>query len=559
MRRSRRDGGRPAALVAADTARPSQLLDRILSAPQLARAIPRLPPELLHRVIQHCGLEDCGELIAMATPEQLARVFDHDWWRPGGAGAVEQLDAERFGVWLEVMVQSDAATAAATVAAIDVDLMTTALAQHVRVFDYSAFAPYTTLDGHEASAAPFVDADQRFEVGGYIVLPKRDGPWDAIGALLVALDDGHHHYFAQLMRGCRRLSDSMPEIDGLDDLMSVDTQAVFDVADAREQRLGAQGYVSPAQARAFLEMARRIDLSSGTACPANAVAVECLRGVDSQSDVEQESGTADPPAGDLHDDVAAIVDVLIDAGVMPANTRSTPRLPPAEGHRDDLLQVCMQRALDIDGAAHATRTVELAFLANAILAGASLPSRPFTVDEASHAAAAVCALGLENWPDRWLQPGSMRGDLAEGRELVPDDFLVYHDLVGVFQVGWTILHEQVSMRAAECLIGVLPTLHGDDLTQSSLDALRMTLIKHWRAGTPWRARDELDVIAIFDLPSWAALLGLLSEIPVLPAAVGASVADGAREVSASAFEFIAENRQISLVREFLRLLPDRLR
>src|SRR4030095_12406895 len=206
---------------------------------------------------------------------------------------------------LEVMVQSDATTAAATVAAVDVDLINTGLAQHGRVFDYFAFAPYPTLDGHETSAAPFVDADQLFEVGGYIVLPKRDGPWDAIGALLVALDDGHHHYFAQLMRGCRRLSDSMPEIDGLDDLMSVDTQAVFDVADAREQRLGAQGYVSPAQARAFLEMARRIDLSSGTACPANAVAVECLRGVDSQSDVEQERGTADRPAAGLHDDVSA--------------------------------------------------------------------------------------------------------------------------------------------------------------------------------------------------------------------------------------------------------------
>ena len=96
---------------------PRHLLDRILDTPHLAHVVPRLPPEVLHRVIQSCGLEDCGELVALATPDQLARVFDLDLWRAGQPGLDEQFDADRFGVWLEVLMESGAGVAAQTLAA----------------------------------------------------------------------------------------------------------------------------------------------------------------------------------------------------------------------------------------------------------------------------------------------------------------------------------------------------------------------------------------------------------------------------------------------------------
>ena len=265
-KRTRRAPRRRPASGLARKPRSSRLLDRILSAPNLARVVPRLPPEVLHRVVQHYGLEECGELLVLATPDQLTHVFDRDLWRAPRAASFEQLDADRFGLWVEVLVQADAIAAAILVAGMDVDLMATALAQHIRVFDHSAVAWYPTLDGELASSTPFLDLDERVDVGGYVVLPKREGPQDAIVALLTALDEGHHDYFSRLMSGCVRLSHSTSEIDGLDDLMTVRDQAMFDSADAREQRLGAQGYVAPAQARAFLEMARRVDLRSGTAC-----------------------------------------------------------------------------------------------------------------------------------------------------------------------------------------------------------------------------------------------------------------------------------------------------
>ena len=58
------------------------------------------------------GLEDCGELVALATPEQLTRVFDLDLWRSARAGRDEQFDPDRFGLWLEVLAESGVSLAA---------------------------------------------------------------------------------------------------------------------------------------------------------------------------------------------------------------------------------------------------------------------------------------------------------------------------------------------------------------------------------------------------------------------------------------------------------------
>jgi hypothetical protein len=196
-----------------------------------------------------------------------------------------------------------------------------------------------------------------------------------------------------------------------------------------------------------------------------------------------------------------------------------------------------------------------------MLAGCSIQARPFTPQEASDAAVAICNLGLENWPLHWLQANARHGSpvVEEAGAALPDGFLVAHDLVSVFQVGWTVLNDDVSMYAAERLITVLTSLRCEDHEiQAGLDALRIDLARHWQAGAPWRARDALDVIAILDMPAWAALLGLIDECPVIHAGLGAS-RPGTRAVSASRFEFISENSQIATVREFMLSLPQTLR
>lgn len=143
---------------------------------------------------------------------------------------------------------------------------------------------------------------------------------------------------------------------------------------------------------------------------------------------------------------------------------------------------------------------------------------------------------------------------------LPEDFLADHDLVTAFEVGWAVLHEDVSMFVATRLIATLKDLHCVDVeTRNGLRALRRELVKQRAAGTPWRARHALDVIAIVDTPSWAGLLGLLGECPVLPAALRAILDGDTGPVSATAFEFISTTGQIGEVRAFMGRLPQALR
>ena len=138
-RTPRADGADPSSDTPAPlNTRHQSLLDRILDTPHLARVVPRLQPELLHRVIQTCGLEDCGDLVALATPDQLARIFDLDLWRTAQPGLDEKFDADRFGVWLEVMGESGATVAAQKLAEMDVDLV---IAGHAHRFSYTPPGP----------------------------------------------------------------------------------------------------------------------------------------------------------------------------------------------------------------------------------------------------------------------------------------------------------------------------------------------------------------------------------------------------------------------------------
>ena len=94
-------------------------LARLLDAPHLARVVPHLAPETLHQLIRHSGLHACGELVASATPEQLTSVLDLDLWPSTQPGRDEQFDEDRFGEWLEVLVDTGDSVAARTVAALD--------------------------------------------------------------------------------------------------------------------------------------------------------------------------------------------------------------------------------------------------------------------------------------------------------------------------------------------------------------------------------------------------------------------------------------------------------
>ena len=401
-------------------------LARLLDTPFLARVVPHLPPETLHQLIRYRGLDACGELVTSATPAQLTSLLDLDLWRHAQPGRDEQFDVDRFGEWLEVLVDTGDSVAARTVAALDKDLVVAGLSRYVRVFDPGIFEPTAQSDDeptdrHEAMREGDSmrrragDVGLECEVGGYIVRARRADAWDAIVTLLVALDAEHGNYFHAVMQGCRRLSNSRPEIDGLDDLLLAPEQHLHDVAIERERRRSQQGYATPADARAFLRWRdSRKTRRRRAAIAVNPIVTAYFRAADEAPESSNETWRADRRCAHRERRRRAARDRRPridrsghgapdrgrrDAGASARAARSRGRRPA--GRQAHALAAADGVRPRHDETAYFTRSRELAFLANTLLAGCSVQSRPFTPQEASDAAAGICNLGLEYWPARW--------------------------------------------------------------------------------------------------------------------------------------------------------------
>ena len=462
-----------------------------LDSPLLARVVPRLAPETLHQLIRSRGLDACGELLTSATPAQLMSLLELDLWRPSQPGRDERFDVDRFGEWLEVLVDTSSSVAALIIAGLEHDLVVAGLAGYVRVLDPGIFEPTAqsddeSTDRHEAMREADYGDGLECELGGYIVRGRRPDAWDAIVALLTTLEDEHTDYFHVVMQGCRRLSNSRPEFDGLDDLLRAPEQHLHDVTIEREHRRSQQGYATPGDARAFLEMAREKrsppEESTTRSAQTNPIVAAYFRAMDATS----------------------------------ASSRHA-----------------LAHARDTATDAEFARGRALAFLANVLIAGCSIQSRRFTPQEASDAAASICKLGCEY-------------------SSVPSD----QDVVAAFEVGWSVLHHDVSLFVAEQLISILTDVDSVDRDiRRGLVALRRTLVKERDAGTPWLARDAAEVLAMLDMTAWISVLGLLDECPVLPAALTAVVEGCTSSVSQTQFAFISTAAQIGDVRIFMRKLP----
>jgi hypothetical protein len=548
-----------------DTGSVHDRLARLLDTPLLAQVVPHLAPETLHQLIRYHGLDACGELAALATPEQLTSVFDLDLWPSTQPGRDESFDEDRFGQWLELLVDTGDSVAARTIAAIDENLVIAGLSRYVRVFDPATFAPPASNDdaSMDVDDTPFNGLE--CEAGGYVVRARRTDAWDAIVTLLLALDADHRDYFHAVMQGCRRLSNSTPEIDGLDNLLMEPEQKLHDVALDRERRRSHQGYSTPADARAFLQMARQPRHHRPSTVPSiNPLAAAYFRAADeavASADAKarpQERALEPSMHADVPESINAVVDLLTEAGLVPERPRALLEGTASQPSRLTQMRPLMAYLRDTDHAAYLRRSRELAFLANTLIAGCAVQSRTFTAQEASDAAAGICNLGLEHWPARWPEAETAHGgSTADLGTASPDTFLMDHDLVMAFEVGWAVLHEDVSMFVAERLIETLTDLKCVDAEiQSGLHALRHELVTLRDAGTPWCARDALNVLAMLDMPAWVSVLGLLDECPVLPAAVTAILEGHTGPVSATAFEFICTTGQIREVRAFMGKLLD---
>lgn len=435
-------------------------------------------------------------------------------------------------------------------------LVAAGLSRHVAVFDLAAIAPLASDDDECLDPDPASDAGTECEIGGYVVRALRTDAWESIVSVLASLSAEDPDLFHAMMRGCRAVSDSTPEIDGLDDLLHGPDQLLHDVALDRDDRRARLGYSTAADARAFLQMAREGRRGESEGQAQNPIAAAYCRAMEdapASGEVaagQLEAGTTSSAHLDEADGLAAVAELLTESGL-----GSRPFALLEDAHPANQRLGRMRRLLayvhDHDEAAFMARVSELAFLVNTIAAGCSIQSRALTPEEAAEAAISTCNLGLELWPERWPDPSA-----PAGRRQQPDHFLGAHDLVTAFDVGWKALHHDVGRHTAECVAAALEALQFDDRAiQDDVDALRFELRRQREAGTPWQARRALEVIGTIDATTWIGVSGLLDQCPVIAAALTATLEGRTGPVSAMAFEFISTPRQLDLIRKFLERLP----
>ncbi len=123
-------------------ARRGRKADAIISEPDAAALVPRLPVQELYYAIKEVGLADATELVALATPEQVQGFVDLDAWER------DHLDEQRVGAWIEALAEAGYEKLGAVVEALDPEMMALWLQRQVHVYDLTIEEPPQEPEGH---------------------------------------------------------------------------------------------------------------------------------------------------------------------------------------------------------------------------------------------------------------------------------------------------------------------------------------------------------------------------------------------------------------------------
>ncbi len=485
------------------------LLNRILESPEQVAALQHLQAPVLARLIHSVGLEDSGELVALASAQQLARIFDDELWRSERPGQEERFDAERFGLWLEVMLEMGADRAAQKLTEMDEDFLTLALSHHILVVDLEEMAlrhrrhREGRLD-QEALIDKALESSLSQELGKYLVVARHPDGWDAVLAVLLALDEQHHDFLDRLLeRSCYLSSEYIADNGGLYQVLTASEQLAGDVASDREDRRAREGFVAPQAAASFLTLARMGRVGE------DAITQAYWRTLEGTP--PPPSDPAGRPAG--AEGVAPLTHLLREAEVLPEQP-AVALLGAGERASGPGTPTLLREALgwlrEEDAHLLSRRMRELGYLSNVLLAGASHGGRALRAVEAAQAAVAACNLGLER---RMVREGASH---SAGRVLVGTG------LVELFGEGWRMLHEEVVAWTARALVEALAR-KGQSLPGEAV-RVRVELERNLAAGRPWDSRKRLGILAPL-LPRGVTelLRGLIDECPSFE---GAFIATG---------------------------------
>jgi hypothetical protein len=383
-----------------DPPSPARLLKHVLENPELVAAVRELPPVALGKLIERVGLEDSGELVALATTEQLERIFDEDLWRADQVGENPHFDPARFALWLEVLLESGEEAVVQRLRELPLDFVVLAVHRLVLVVDIDALAVELAEGGQELDLVEkALDSCLGDEWEEFRLIARDGSAWDAIFSVLMALDRDQHDLLRAIIERCCFLSSEyVEENGGLYEVLTSDEMLEVDAGAARDERRAAAGYVASSDAKSFLELAKR---GLGPATERDPVTLAYFRELSASG----KAATLPPPASPA---AAGLMRLLAKAQVFDqlstegrwrskALPSSSTALEPDRGRAaktKTLLDKVLSDLREHDPEAYAKRLEELVYLANVLVAGWAPQNRPLRPVEALEIAIAVCNQGL---------------------------------------------------------------------------------------------------------------------------------------------------------------------
>lgn len=492
-----------------------QLLARILDEPNLVVAVQSLPAQALGKVISHVGLEDAGEIVALATTAQLRSVFDDDLWRSPSPGRDETFDADRFTLWLEVMLEAGEEFAAAKLAELPEDLVTLAFHKQVLVINIEELAIGMSSRASEHPADEDAQLEKALEsclaeeLGEYRIIARRHESWDTLFGLLVALDRDHHEFLERLLeRLCALDAELIEDNGGLYQVLTAEESLEADVGADREDRRAEQGYVAPSSAAAFLALARTTQLGDLMDSDAqDPITRSYFRQLAGQPQGKAKMPAEKAPHPSHSTAASSLLALLREAEVLPSVPATRLLEAPADPKADDsnIFAATLRKLADDAPGIHTTRMRELGYLANVLGAGCSVEGRSMRPIEAAPAVVAVCNLGLEHVLVRKQERSAMLAVKSVSADKL-------------FRIGWNILFHDVVLVAAAGAQRALDRAierasSGESRTvERAAAALRSAVAN----GKPWVALRALRPMREqLGQASWNAVSALLDECPTL--------------------------------------------
>jgi hypothetical protein len=370
---------------------PSALLARLIHAPDLVEQVRALPNPVFAAVVRELGVEDAGELVAMATTEQLMAAFDEDLFVNDEPGERERFSVTRFITWLEVILEAGDEAAANRVTELSQDFIVHALSSIMLVFDVDSLAERLRSNDPSAEAADrALENTYAEQIDQYLLVSRVESGWDATFALVVALDRMHRDVLIQILDRCVAVASGyMDDLASLSEVLSSSESLADDIEGDRQARRARLGYVDPLDAKSFLALAR-LTSDEQPEADRDAITRDYIRELTDATDATGRP-TATPLAID-RDDSEGLRQQLLNAGL---DVQTSPLLSDEDITVDETqpIVVALQSLANDSPACFDERMRELAYLANVMLAGVTLDGKRLRPADATNGSLQTVALG----------------------------------------------------------------------------------------------------------------------------------------------------------------------